>query len=79
MNLKPPPPLAFIVFLLAGWISRPQLVVIEYLKAENRMLRERSYVVPSMGPRIIQKLGRGLRGSSVVETQHPTESLTPTN
>ena len=40
MNLKPSP-LAFIVFLLAGWINRQQLVVIEYLKAENRMLRER--------------------------------------
>ena len=40
MNLKPSP-LAFIVFLLAGWISRQQLVVIEYLKTENRMLRER--------------------------------------
>ena len=29
------------MFLLAGWISRQQLVVIEYLKTENRMLRER--------------------------------------
>jgi hypothetical protein len=29
------------VFLLAGWISRQQLIVVEYLKAENRMLRER--------------------------------------
>ena len=36
-----PSPIAFIVFLLAGWISRQQLIVIEYLKAENRMLRER--------------------------------------
>ena len=36
-----PSPLAFIVFLLAGWISRQQLIVVEYLKAENRMLRER--------------------------------------
>ncbi len=34
-------PVAFVVFLLAGWISRQQLIVIEYLKAENRMLRER--------------------------------------
>ena len=40
MTLKPSP-LAFIVFLLAGWISRQQLVLIEYLKTENRMLRER--------------------------------------
>jgi transposase InsO family protein len=29
------------MFLIAGWISRQQLIVIEYLKAENRMLRER--------------------------------------
>ena len=40
MRLKPSP-VAFVVFLLAGWISRQQLIVIEYLKAENRMLRER--------------------------------------
>ena len=40
MNLKPSP-LAFLVFLLAGWVSRQQLIVIECLKAENRMLRER--------------------------------------
>jgi len=29
------------LFLLAGWISRQQLIVVEYLKAENRMLRAR--------------------------------------
>jgi hypothetical protein len=40
VTLKPSP-LAFIIFLLAGWISRQQLIVVEYLKAENRMLRER--------------------------------------
>jgi hypothetical protein len=40
VRLKPSP-VAFIVFLLAGWISRQQVIVIEYLKAENRMLRER--------------------------------------
>ena len=40
MNLKPSP-VAFILFLLAGWISPQQLVVIEYVNTENRMLRER--------------------------------------
>ena len=40
MNRKPSP-LAFIIFLLAGWISRQQLIAIEYLRVENRMLRER--------------------------------------
>ena len=68
-----------LLFFLAKCTRHSLIRQIEFLHAENRMLRERSYVVPSMGPRIIQKLGRGLRGSSVVETQHPTESLTPTN
>ena len=36
-----PSPLAFLVFLIAGWISRQQLIVIDYMKAENRLLRER--------------------------------------
>jgi len=40
VTLKPSP-LAYIIYLLAGWIGRQQLIVIEYLKAENRMLRER--------------------------------------
>ena len=40
MNLRPSP-IVFIVLLVADWISRQQLIVIEYLKAENRMLRER--------------------------------------
>jgi len=40
MSLKPSP-VAFLIFMLAGWIARQQVIVIEYLKAENRMLRER--------------------------------------
>ena len=40
MSCKPSP-LSFLVFMIAGWISRQQVVVIEYPKAENRMLRER--------------------------------------
>jgi len=34
-------PLQFLVTLLAGWINRRQLEVIEYLKEENRLLKER--------------------------------------
>jgi len=34
MSLNPSP-LAFLIFMLAGWISRQQMIVIEYLKAEN--------------------------------------------
>jgi hypothetical protein len=33
--------IGFLVSMVAGWISRQQVIVIEYLKAENRMLRER--------------------------------------
>ena len=34
-----PPPLAFVVFVLAGWVNRQQQAVIEYLLEENRVLR----------------------------------------
>ena len=40
VSLKPSP-LAFLVFMVAGWINRQQVFVIEYLKAENRILLER--------------------------------------
>ena len=33
--------LQFLLMLLAGWLQRQQAAVIEYLKAENRALRER--------------------------------------
>ena len=33
--------LQFSLMLLAGWINRRQLEAIEYLKAENRLLKER--------------------------------------
>jgi len=36
-----PPALAFLLTIFAGWVNRHQLIVIEYLKAENSMLRER--------------------------------------
>jgi putative transposase len=35
-----PLPLQFFFLLLAGWVSRHQAAVIEYLKEENRVLRE---------------------------------------
>jgi putative transposase len=34
-------PLHFLLTLLAGWVNRQQTEVIEYLKAENRLLKER--------------------------------------
>jgi len=36
-----PLPIQFLLFLLLGWVSRQQSEVIEYLKAENRALREK--------------------------------------
>ena len=35
------PALAFLVMVFAGWVNRQQLIAIEYLQAENRLLRER--------------------------------------
>ncbi|MGH8470001.1 MAG: hypothetical protein ACREVY_13765 [Gammaproteobacteria bacterium] len=34
------PPLQFLLLVFAGWVNRQQLEVIDYLKEENRILRE---------------------------------------
>jgi hypothetical protein len=36
-----PPLLAFLLMTFSGWVHRHQLIVIEFLQAENRMLKER--------------------------------------
>jgi putative transposase len=36
-----PPLLTFLLMTVSGWVHRRQLMVIEFLKAENRMLKER--------------------------------------
>ena len=36
-----PPLLAFLLMIVAGWVHRQQLIVIEFLQAENRMLKQR--------------------------------------
>jgi hypothetical protein len=36
-----PPLLAFLLMTFSGWVHRRQLTVIEFLQAENRMLKER--------------------------------------
>jgi hypothetical protein len=36
-----PPVFAFLLLMFSGWVHRQQLTVIEYLQAENSMLRER--------------------------------------
>jgi hypothetical protein len=39
-----PPPLAFVVFLLAGWVNRQQQAVIDYLLEENRVVVTRKSI-----------------------------------
>ena len=34
------PPLQMLLVMMAGWVNRRQLAVIDYLKEENRVLRE---------------------------------------
>src|SRR6266496_4048829 len=36
-----PPALSFLLVILAGWVHRHQLIVIEFLQAENRLLKDR--------------------------------------
>src|SRR5258706_8167417 len=36
-----PPLLSFLLMVVSGWVNRRQLIVIEFLQAENRLLKER--------------------------------------
>jgi hypothetical protein len=36
-----PPLLSFLLMIAAGWVHRNQLIVIEFLQAENRLLKDR--------------------------------------
>src|SRR5215510_4258683 len=36
-----PPLLSFLLMVMSGWVHRHQLIVIEFLQAENRLLKER--------------------------------------
>jgi hypothetical protein len=36
-----PPVLTFLLMMVSGWVHRRQLIVIEFLQAENRLLKER--------------------------------------
>jgi putative transposase len=36
-----PPLLTFLLMIISGWVHRRQLIVIEFLQAENRLLKER--------------------------------------
>src|ERR1700732_3414694 len=36
-----PPLLSFLLMIAAGWVQRHQLIVIEFLQAENRLLKAR--------------------------------------
>lgn len=34
-----PPPLSFLLMVVSGWVRREQLIAIEFLQAENRLLK----------------------------------------
>ena len=36
-----PPLLTFLLMVVSGWVNRRQLIIIEFLQTENRMLKER--------------------------------------
>jgi len=36
-----PPLLAFLLMIVSGWVQRRQLIIIEYLQVENRLLKVR--------------------------------------
>ena len=36
-----PPLLSFLLMMVSGWVHRHQLTVIEFLQAENRLLKEK--------------------------------------
>src|SRR5256885_16347759 len=36
-----PPVLSFLLMMLCGWVHRHQLIVIEFLQTENRLLKDR--------------------------------------
>ena len=36
-----PPVLSFLLIMFSGWVHRHQLIVIDFLQAENRLLKER--------------------------------------
>jgi putative transposase len=36
-----PPLLSFLLMMVSGWVHRQQVIVIEFLQAENRLLKDR--------------------------------------
>jgi hypothetical protein len=50
--VSPPPLLSFLLTIVSGWVHRHQLIVIEFLQAENeflkRQLRESAFGSPTL-------------------------------
>ncbi len=68
------PSLQFLVFTMAGWLNRQQQDLIDYLREENRILREQlgsGRRVPLIGPRSC--------GLAMVVVEESTDSLVPLN
>ena len=45
-----PPPLAFLLLLVSGWVNRQQQDVIDYLREENRVFRAAMVLVGFASP-----------------------------
>jgi hypothetical protein len=68
-----PPLLSFLLVIVSGWVHRHQLLVIEFLQAENQLLKERL-----RGKRILWSASRqdkpGKGGSYVADGNLSLES-----
>jgi len=56
-----PRPLDFMLMLLAGWLNRGQLRIIEYLREENRVLRAQLKSRPRLSPADRIRLAKAAR------------------
>ena len=56
------PAFSFVLVMLAGWMNRHQQQVIEYLKAENRMLKAK------LRPKRRRAVGPGKFSKNAIET-----------
>jgi|SRR5450631_1076494 len=68
-----PPLLSFLLMIAAGWVHRHQLIVIEFLQAEDRLLKERLRGADSVyrrGACPSSAQGQGGRAQSPARTRH---------
>ena len=82
-----PPVVSFLLMMVSGWVYRHQLIVIEFLKAENRLLKEK------LGPKricftdaeraLLARKAKPMGRNALLKLRHPglaryATALTPT-